>query len=72
VTKVQARGGEADAKATWEGNKLKVDVTSQGQNGPQTQTSHYYMDGAWLVREQQIPARGDNPASSRKTYYKKG
>ena len=66
------RGGETETKCSWDGSKLKMDTTSQGQNGPQTTTAWYYLDSGSLVREQAIAARGDVPASTRKTIYKKG
>lgn len=55
-------GGEQVSTAKIDG--AKVAITTQGQNGPTTQT--WYMDGAWLVREQTF---GENVI---KMYFKKG
>ena len=69
TNQMMGRGGSMEAKSTakWDGNKLVI--TTTGANGSTTST--WYMDGASLVNEAQIPARGDQPAGTRKTYYKK-
>ena len=37
--------GEVKAKAAWKGDKLVIETTSEGPNGPLTSTNTWYLDG---------------------------
>ena len=67
-SKITMGQGEAVAKAKWDGDKLVIETTSQGQNGPQVQKVTWYLDGASLVQER-APRQEGAPAA--KTFYKK-
>jgi hypothetical protein len=62
---------EQVSKVKWDGDKLVVDTTSQGPNGPQTRTVKWYLEGANLVQETSQAPRGGGDPVVRKTYYKK-
>jgi hypothetical protein len=57
--------GRATAKAAWNGDKLVIETTIEGANGQTSQTTSYYLEGEWLVRETQTSTL------SRKTYFKR-
>ena len=61
----------ASAKASWKGDKVVIETTTTGPNGPVITTASWYLEGEWLVRENTSTAL-DGSAVSRKTYYKKG
>ena len=61
----------ASAKATWKGDKVVIETTAQGPNGPIVTTASWYLEGEWLVRENTSNGPDGNPVS-RKTYYKRG
>ena len=61
----------ASAKATWKGDKVVIETTAAGPNGPVVTTASWYLDGEWLVRENTSTGPDGTPVS-RKTYYKRG
>jgi hypothetical protein len=65
--KMMGRGGEmtVKSKAKWDGDKLVIESTREGQNGPVTNTATYSLQGASLVVEN---AGGRGPS---KLVYKK-
>src|SRR5262249_24175034 len=65
------RGNDAKATAKWNGDKLVITTTSQGQNGPMSQVVTWYLDGQELVLERQFAGRNGGEATTVKTYYKK-
>jgi len=65
---MMGRGGQpttAKAKAKWDGDKIVIETTREGQNGPVTTKAKYSLDGANLVVETET-ANG-----TRKSVYKK-
>jgi hypothetical protein len=63
--------GEVSVKAAWQGDRVIVETTNPGANGPVKTTTAWYMDGDALVRETTIPAGPDGQTMTRKTYYKR-
>ena len=61
---------KATAKATWQGDKLNIETTSEGPNGPVVSHAAWYLEGEWLVRENTATGP-DGQATTRKTYFKK-
>ena len=62
---------KATAKASWQGDKLMIETTSEGPNGPVVTHATWYLEGESLVRENSS-AGADGQAITRKTYFKKG
>lgn len=67
---IQTPRGEATAKAAWNGDKLVIETSTPGQNGPMVTLATWYLEGDALVRETTTPMP-DGQAVTRKTYYKK-
>jgi hypothetical protein len=61
---------KATAKASWQGDKLVIQTTAEGQNGPVVTQATWYLEGESLVRENNSTAP-DGQAITRKTYFKK-
>ena len=61
---------KATAKATWQGDKLVIQTTAEGQNGPVVTQATWYLEGESLVRENSSTG-ADGTAMVRKTYFKK-
>jgi hypothetical protein len=70
ATTIPTANGDATAKASWKGDKLVVETTAQGPNGPIVSTATWYLDGESLVRENVLPAP-NGQTITRKTYFKK-
>ena len=70
VTDVSNARSKATAKAAWQGDKLVIETTSEGPNGPVVSQASWYLDGEWLVRENSATG-ADGAAIVRKTYFKK-
>jgi hypothetical protein len=70
ATTISSPRGDMTAKAAWKGDRLVIETTSQGPNGPMVTTTTWYLDGEALVRETSTPTP-DGEASVRKTFYKK-
>jgi hypothetical protein len=62
--------GEVAVKAAWQGDRVVVETTNPGPNGPVVTTVAWYMDGDALVRELNAPGP-DGTTISRRTYYKR-
>jgi hypothetical protein len=62
---------KATAKAAWQGDKLVIQTTVEGQNGPVVTQATWYLEGESLVRENSSTG-ADGQAMTRKTYFKKG
>jgi hypothetical protein len=61
---------KATAKASWQGDKLVIQTTAEGQNGPVVTQATWYLEGESLVRENSATGP-DGTATVRKTYFKK-
>ena len=61
----------ASAKASWQGDKVVIETTAAGPDGPIVTTASWYLEGEWLVRENTSKGPDGTPVS-RKTYYKRG
>ena len=61
---------KATAKASWQGDKLVIQTTAEGQNGPVVTQATWYLEGESLVRENSSTG-ADGQAITRKTYFKK-
>ena len=66
----QSARGDVITKAAWKGDRLVIETTNPGPNGPIVSTATWYLDGDALVRETStlLP---DGQTTLRKTYYKK-
>lgn len=62
---------KATAKASWQGDKLVIETTSEGANGPVVSLATWYLEGDSLVRENSSTS-ADGQAVTRRTYFKKG
>jgi hypothetical protein len=71
VTTIETPRGTTTAKAAWSGDKLVIETTSQGPNGPLVSKATWYLEGESLVRETSLPAPDGADPIVRKTYYKK-
>ncbi len=63
--------GQVTTKASWKGDRVVIETTSPGANGPLSSTATWYMDGDALVRENSSTGPNGEPVT-RKTYYKRG
>jgi hypothetical protein len=66
VTNLDNEMRKASAKASWQGDKLVVETTTETPNGPIVGHATWYLEGEWLVRE-----NADGTEVIRKTYYKR-
>jgi hypothetical protein len=70
-TITNAAGQEVKAKASWKGDKLVIETTTETPNGPRSATNTWYLEGEALVRETSRTT-ADGQAITNKTYFKKG
>jgi hypothetical protein len=70
VTNLDNEMRKASAKASWQGDKLVVETTTDTPNGPIVAHSSWYLEGEWLVRESKSTS-ADGTDVIRKTYYKR-
>ena len=70
VQTITTARGEVKAKAAWKGDKLVIETTSEGPNGPLTSTNTWYLEGEALVRETNSTTP-DGQTIARKTFFKK-
>ena len=70
-TTSDAPGGQITAKASWKGDRIVIETTGQGPNGPIVTTATWYIEGESLVRETSLPGP-DGELMTRKTYFKRG
>jgi len=71
VTSAETPRGTATSKAAWNGDKLTIETTSQGPNGPLVTKTAWYLDGDELVRETTTPSPDGGDPRVSKTYFKK-
>jgi hypothetical protein len=66
------RGGESKVKASWDGNTIVIETTSDFNGNTRTTKAVYSMEGDELViATTQPPRGGQGEAMTRKVYYKK-
>jgi len=70
VTNLDNEMRKASAKASWQGDKLVVETTTETPNGPLVGHAMWYLEGEWLVREN-TSTSADGTEVVRKTYYKR-
>jgi hypothetical protein len=69
-TTTETPGGQITAKASWKGDRIVIETTGPGPNGPIATTATWYIEGESLVRETSLPGP-DGELMTRKTYYKR-
>jgi hypothetical protein len=69
-TTTETPRGQATVKAAWQGDRVVIETTTQGPQGPLVSTATWYLEGDALVRETSAPGP-DGQAISRKTYFKR-
>ena len=70
VTNIENPRGKVSAKASWQGDKVAIETTSEGPNGPVVSHAFWYLEGDYLVRENKSTSP-DGQEVTRKTYYKR-
>jgi hypothetical protein len=70
VTNLDTDVRKASATASWQGDKLDVETTTETPNGPIVSHASWYLEGEWLVRETKSTS-ADGTEAIRKTYYKR-
>lgn len=71
VTDLNNPARKTTAKATWQGDKIAIETTAEGPNGPIVTHATWYIEGEWLVRESSSTGADGQPVV-RKTYFKRG
>jgi len=61
---------KVSAKASWQGDKIAIETTAEGPNGPIVTHAFWYLEGDYLVRENKSTGP-DGQEVVRKTYYKR-
>ena len=69
-TILETPAGRSTSKAGWKEDKLVIDITLDGANGPVNSSVVWYLEGESLVRENHSNIGGQ--PSVRKTYFKRG
>lgn len=72
VSEITMGQGTAKAKATWDGAKLKIETTREGQNGTTTTTAVYSIEGGKLSVATTQPGRNGGEPTTRTMTYTKG
>lgn len=70
VTNIENPMRKVSAKASWQGDKIAIETTSEGPNGPIVTHAFWYLEGDYLVRENKSTGP-DGQEVVRKTYYKR-
>ncbi len=70
VTNLDNEMRKASAKASWQGDKLVIETTTETSNGPIVAHATWYLEGEWLGRENKSTS-ADGTEVVRKTYYKR-
>jgi hypothetical protein len=70
VTNIESRMGTARVKASWQGDKIAIETTSDSPNGAVVTHAFWYLEGEYLVRENKSTS-ADGQEIVRKTYYKR-
>jgi hypothetical protein len=65
---IETPRGKIMAKASWQGDKIAIETTSEGPTGPIVTHATWYLEGESLVRENKSTT-ADGQAIVRKTYY---
>ena len=71
ATSYESARGTVTAKTSWKSDKLVIEETAAGANGPVTTTTSWYFDGDNLVRERSTPAADGTAPRVNKTYFKR-
>jgi type IV secretion system protein TrbL len=70
VTNIENPRGKVSAKASWQGDRITIESTSETPNGVVTTHASWYLEGEYLVRENKSTSP-DGQEVIRKTYYKR-
>jgi len=70
VTNIENPMRKVSAKASWQGDKIAIETTAEGPNGPIVTHAFWYLEGDYLVRENKSTGP-DGQEVVRKTYYKR-
>jgi hypothetical protein len=70
VTNIENAMRKVSAKASWQGDKIAIETTAEGPNGPIVTNAFWYLEGDYLVRENKSTGP-DGQEVVRKTYYKR-
>lgn len=70
VTNLDNERRKASAKASWQGDKLVIETTTETPNGVAVMQATWYLEGESLVRENKSTS-ADGQEILRKTYYKR-
>jgi len=70
VTNIENPTRKISAKASWQGDKIAIETTAEGPNGPIVTNALWYLEGDYLVRENKSTGP-DGQEVVRKTYYKR-
>jgi hypothetical protein len=70
VTNIDNPRGKVSAKASWQGDRISIESTSETPNGVVTTHASWYLEGEYLVRENKSTSQ-DGEELIRKTYYKR-
>jgi len=70
ITNIENPARKTTAKASWQGDKIAIETTAEGPNGPIVTHATWYLEGDSLVRESKSTGP-DGQEVVRKTYYKR-
>ena len=70
ITNLDTAGRKASAKASWQGDKLVIETTTESANGTMVSQATWYLEGESLVRENKTTTP-DGQEIVRKTYFKR-
>jgi hypothetical protein len=70
VTTIENPTRKVSAKASWQGDKIAIETTAEGPDGPIVTHAFWYLEGDYLVRENKSTGP-DGQEVVRKTYYKR-
>jgi hypothetical protein len=70
ITNIENPMRKTTAKASWQGDKIAIETTAEGPNGPIVTHATWYLEGDSLVRENKSTGP-DGQEVVRKTYYKR-
>lgn len=70
VTNIENPNRKVTAKASWQGDKVAIETTSEGPEGPIVTRASWYLEGDSLVRENKSTG-ADGQEVVRKTFYKR-
>jgi hypothetical protein len=70
ITTIENPARKTTAKASWQGDKIAIETTAEGPDGPIVTHATWYLEGDSLVRENRSNGP-DGQEVLRKTYYKR-